>query len=104
MLQQVQSHVHSDYKATRHCFCQTCLIKYPANWFSLTQTHDALQQYGDFLPHDLSALAEAFHYDIDLNEVMVSRCFLLTSQQTCADPALLHTLSIQRCAGKAAAY
>ncbi|DBA84088.1 hypothetical protein WJX77_008642 [Trebouxia sp. C0004] len=36
----------------------------------LQQTHDALQQYGDFLPHDLSALAEAFHYDIDLNEVM----------------------------------
>lgn len=38
----------------------------------LMQTHDALQQYGDFLPHDLSALAEAFHYNIDLNEVMVS--------------------------------
>lgn len=36
----------------------------------LQQTHDALQRYGDFLPHDLSALAEAFHYDIDLDEVM----------------------------------
>jgi len=71
----------------------------------LMQTHDALQQYGDFLPHDLSALAEAFHYDIDLNEVMVSWCSLLTSLQTYADPALSHTLSIQHCAGlKAAAY
>ncbi|KAL0041701.1 hypothetical protein WJX79_001282 [Trebouxia sp. C0005] len=36
----------------------------------LQQTDDALQQYGDFLPHDLSALAEAFDYNIDLNEVM----------------------------------
>lgn len=62
------------------------------------QTDDALQQYGDFLPHDLSALAEAFDYNIDLNEVMVSGRFLLTSQQTCTDPALLHTLSIRRCA------
>jgi len=64
--------VHSVREATGHCSSQVYLVEYPATWCSLMQTHDALQQYGDFLPHDLSALAEAFHYDIDLNEVMVS--------------------------------